>query len=135
MIVLDSSAVIAILRGEPEQERFVEIIDNVESCHMSAATLLETRIVLFNRKRESATHVLDAFIADTAIDIVDVTRQTTDIAFEAFLRYGKGQGSGASLNVGDCSSYALAKQMDLPLLCKGNDFSQTDIVTAASIYS
>ncbi|MBT3535636.1 MAG: type II toxin-antitoxin system VapC family toxin [Rhodospirillaceae bacterium] len=135
MIVLDSSAVIAILRGEPEQERFVEIIDNVESCHMSAATLLETRIVLFNRKRESATHVLDAFIADTAIDIVDVTRQTTDIAFEAFLRYGKGQGSGASLNFGDCFSYALAKQMDLPLLFKGNDFSQTDIVTAASIYS
>jgi ribonuclease VapC len=72
-------------------------------------------------------------LTDAEIQIVDVTRQTSDIAFDAFLRYGKGQGKGAGLNFGDCFSYALAKEMDLPLLFKGNDFSQTDLVAAVDV--
>lgn len=135
MIVMDSSAVVAILIGEPDQEKFVDIIGKSALCFMSAANLLETRIVLFNRKRDAATHILDAFIVDAGAEIIAVTRQTSDIAFEAFLRYGKGQGSGAGLNYGDCFSYALAKEMDLPLLFKGNDFAQTDITAATETFS
>ena len=135
MIVMDSSAVGAILIGEPDQEKFVDIIGKSALCFMSAANLLETRIVLFNRKRDAATHILDAFIVDAGAEIIAVTRQTSDIAFEAFLRYGKGQGSGAGLNYGDCFSYALAKEMDLPLLFKGNDFAQTDIPAATKAFS
>ncbi len=135
MIVMDSSAVVAILIGEPDQEKFVDIIGKSALCFMSAANLLETRIVLFNRKRDAATHILDAFIVDAGAEIIAVTRQTSDIAFEAFLRYGKGQGSGAGLNYGDCFSYALAKEMDLPLLFKGNDFAQTDIPAATKAFS
>ena len=134
MIVMDSSAVVAILRDEPERQQFIDIIDRSEYCYFSAANMLETRIVLHNLLRERSSIALDAFFADTNPKVIDVTRKTSDVAFEAFLRYGKGQGKGAGLNFGDCFSYALAKEMDLPLLFKGNDFSQTDIRVATQEY-
>ena len=135
MIVVDSSAVVAILRDEPERQQFITIFDESEKCYISAATLLETRIVLHNQLLDGASVSLDAFLSGTDTQISDVSRTTSDIAFEAFLRYGKGQGIGAGLNFGDCFSYALAKQMNLPLLYKGNDFSQTDIQAATKTTS
>jgi|APSaa5957512535_1039671.scaffolds.fasta_scaffold85078_3 ribonuclease VapC len=133
MIVLDTSAIIAIIYNEEERQLFIEIIDRTQARFLSAASLLETKIVLHRRLRESASITLGSFLTDAEIQIVDVTRQTSDIAFDAFLRYGKGQGKGAGLNFGDCFSYALAKEMDLPLLFKGNDFSQTDLVAAVDV--
>ena len=133
MIVLDTSAIIAIIYNEEERQLFIEIIDRTQARFLSAASLLETKIVLHRRLRESASITLGSFLTDAEIQIVDVSRQTSDIAFDAFLRYGKGQGKGAGLNFGDCFSYALAKEMDLPLLFKGNDFSQTDLVAAVDV--
>ena len=133
MIVLDTSAIIAIIYNEEERQLFIEIIDRTQARFLSAASLLETKIVLHRRLRESASITLGSFLTDAEIQIVDVTRQTSDIAFDAFLRYGKGQGKGAGLNFGDCFSYALAKEMDLPLLFKGNDFSQTDLVASVDV--
>ncbi|MBT3331742.1 MAG: type II toxin-antitoxin system VapC family toxin [Rhodospirillaceae bacterium] len=132
-MVLDTSAIIAIIYNEEERQLFIEIIDRTQARFLSAASLLETKIVLHRRLRESASITLGSFLTDAEIQIVDVTRQTSDIAFDAFLRYGKGQGKGAGLNFGDCFSYALAKEMDLPLLFKGNDFSQTDLVAAVDV--
>ncbi len=131
MIVIDSSAIVAILRNEPEKRALSEIVVSADVCYMSAATLLETRIVLFRRFGEGAELAIDAFVENLGVKIIDVTRETADIAFDAFRHYGKGMGHAASLNFGDCFSYALAKQMDLPLLYKGNDFPQTDIPSAA----
>ncbi|MDP6689615.1 MAG: type II toxin-antitoxin system VapC family toxin [Alphaproteobacteria bacterium] len=134
-MVVDTSAIIAILRDEPERRRFNEIIESVDACYFSTASLLETRIVLHSRKRDRVLLTLDGFMSEADIEIVDVSRDIAEIAFDAFRKYGKGQGKGAGLNYGDCFSYALAKEMDLPLLFKGNDFSQTDIRAATELYS
>ncbi|MDP6875016.1 MAG: type II toxin-antitoxin system VapC family toxin [Alphaproteobacteria bacterium] len=134
-MVIDTSAIIAILRDEPERRRFNEIIESVDACYFSTASLLETRIVLHSRKRDRVLLTLDGFMSEADIEIVDVSRDIAEIAFDAFRKYGKGQGKGARLNYGDCFSYALAKEMDLPLLFKGNDFSQTDIRAATELYS
>ncbi len=135
MIVVDTSAIVAIMNDEPERRRFNEIIEDAEACYLSAAGLLEMRIVLFRHRGEIAASAADDFLKEIAIEIVDVNRHVSDLAFEAFRKYGKGTGHQAALNFGDCFTYALAKHMNLPLLYKGNDFSQTDILPATQAYS
>ncbi len=131
-VVVDTSAIFAIMEDEPERRHFNEIIQDAESTHMSAATLLECRIVLFARRGQNAVWALDAFVRKSGMTIEDVTPAQTDFAFSAYRRFGKGLGQGASLNFGDCFSYALAKHLDAPLLFKGADFSKTDIVAVTA---
>ena len=109
-----------------------ERIESAAGVSISAASLLEARIVLFARSGENAVLALDAFLLKSRIAVVEVSPRVGDIAFDAYRRYGRGTGHPAALNYGDCFSYALARQMDAPLLYKGNDFAQTDIRPAVA---
>jgi ribonuclease VapC len=130
MIVVDSSAVIAIFRQEDDAENYARSIAVDEDPVMSAANLVETSIVLRGLKKvapERAERWLDDFMKASGIRIEPVTLDQAQAARSAHLRFGKGTGHSAALNYGDCFAYALAKVMDAPLLCKGNDFRSTDI--------
>lgn len=129
-MVIDTSALIAIMGDEPERRAFNDLIEKAAATYISAANLLETRIILFARFDESATLALDAFFQKSGTTVMEVSPRVADIAFDAYRRFGKGTGHGAALNYGDCFSYALAKYLDAPLLFKGDDFSQTDIISA-----
>lgn len=132
MIVLDTSALVAILSDEPERRAFNERIAEASEVRISAANLLEARIVLFARHGEDAVRDLDAFLLRSGTTVVEVSPRDADLAFDAYRRYGRGTGHPARLNYGDCFSYALAQQSGAPLLFKGHNFSQTDIPAAAS---
>ncbi|MDE0330643.1 MAG: type II toxin-antitoxin system VapC family toxin [Nitrospinae bacterium] len=130
MIVIDTSALIAIMSDEPERRAFNKLIEKAAVTCISAANLLETRIILSARFADSAILALDAYFQKSGTTVMEVSPRIADIAFDAYRRFGKGTGHGAALNYGDCFSYALAKYLDAPLLFKGNDFSQTDIISA-----
>ena len=129
-MVLDTSALVAIMDDEPERRRFNELIEAAPATYVSAASLLETRVVLFARSGDSAVLALDAFLLKSRIIVMEVSPRIGDLAFAAYRRYGKGTGHGAGLNHGDCFAYALAKHLAAPLLFKGADFVQTDIRAA-----
>lgn len=130
MIVVDSSAVVAILDLEDDAAPMLNRLLADDEPMISAATLLETSIVLRTRHRAIAKdRELDELVS-TALQVHDVTADHIRIAREAHLRYGKGMGHPAQLNFGDCFSYALAKSLDVPLLYKGGDFGKTDIRSA-----
>lgn len=127
-MVIDSSAIIAILRLEPELEQFAKAISSDPVRLLSAATMVEIGILLIAHS-DAAYQEFEQLVADIEIEIVPVDEQQSRIALDAFRRYGKGRHS-ARLNYGDCFTYALAKLSGEPLLFKGNDFSQTDILRA-----
>ena len=129
MIVVDTSALIAILDREPDAALYAEAIAETDSPLISAATLLELHIVMLNRHGGRAGQLVDRLIQDAGFQIEHFTAQHLELAREAYARYGKGRNS-AGLNYGDCFSYALAKATGLPLLFKGSDFSKTDLVAA-----
>jgi ribonuclease VapC len=133
VIVVDTSALIAILREEPEREAFAQRLSRDDGPRISAGTLLEASIVLRTTDKKTA-HIADAeldrFIAAGAIIVVDVTVDHANEARKAHAKYGKGTGHPAQLNFGDCFAYALAKSLNVPLLYKGKDFAPTDIVSA-----
>ncbi len=130
-MVVDTSALIAIMDDEPERRRFNELIEAATANYVSAASLLEARMILFARSGDSAVLALDAFLLKSRMTVVEVSPRIGDIAFDAYRRYGKGSGHRAALNYGDCFSYALAKHLAAPLLFKGDDFSKTDVRPAA----
>jgi ribonuclease VapC len=126
VIVVDTSALIAIMRPEAEQVEFARALREAAEPNISAATVAETLIVLAGRNGDdNAPEVLD-FLDGVGARIVPVDRRQVSLVNEAFLAYGKGRHK-ARLNYGDCFSYALAKSLDLPLLFKGDDFRHTDI--------
>ena len=130
MIVVDSSAVVAIFRQEDEAAHYVECITKDNDPIISAASIVETSIVLRGLKKipsDKAERWLDEFIEAAGIRIEPVTPEQARTARLAHRRFGKGTGHDAALNYGDCFSYALAKEMNAPLLCKGNDFPKIDI--------
>jgi ribonuclease VapC len=129
MIVVDTSALIAILDKEPDAALYAEAIAEADSPLISAATLLELHIVMLNRRGARAAQIVDRLIQDAGFQIEYFTAQHLELAREAYARYGKGRNS-AGLNYGDCFSYALAKATGLPLLFKGEDFSKTDLLAA-----
>ena len=129
MIVVDTSALIAILGREPDAALYAEAIAEADSPLISAATLLELHIVMLNRHGGRAGQLVDRLIQDAGFQIEHFTAQHLELAREAYARYGKGRNS-AGLNYGDCFSYALAKATGLPLLFKGSDFAKTDLVAA-----
>ena len=130
MIVIDSSAMIAILNAEPERVKFLRAIESSDGCVISAVTILETRMVLRGRFGAGALADLDARLLEFQPEIAVFDEVQAGAAFAAFELYGKGMHGAARLNLGDCVSYALAKSRSLPLLFKGQDFSATDIVSA-----
>ena len=128
-MVIDSSAVLAILLQEPEAARFASAIADAAVRRMSAANLLEACIVADNLIDLRAGRRLDAFMERAQIDIAPVTEAQVRLARQAYVDFGKGN-HPAGLNFGDCFAYALAKATDEPLLFKGDDFASTDIVPA-----
>ncbi|HEU5234086.1 MAG TPA: type II toxin-antitoxin system VapC family toxin [Terriglobales bacterium] len=131
-MVIDSSALAAILLGEPEQHRFNTLIDNDRVRLISAATLVEISIVIEARKGELGTAQLDLLIRHAKIETVPVTVERAQIARTAYRNFGKGR-HAAKLNFGDCFAYALAKATGEPLLCKGPEFGRTDLLLANTI--
>jgi ribonuclease VapC len=125
-MVIDSSALLAILNDEPERRTFNEAIQAAQARVMSAATLVEVSIVIESRFGAEGLHDLDLFLERAAIQIVAVDAEQAYVARKAFSRFGKGRHE-ARLNYGDCFAYALAMVRGEPLLYKGEDFAQTDI--------
>jgi ribonuclease VapC len=125
-MVVDTSALLAILQNEPERRAFVEAIEAADRCSLSAASFVETSIVLEARYGASGVRDLDFFLAKADIEVVSVDRELALAAREAFARFGRGR-HPAGLNFGDCFSYALATMLDEPLLFKGDDFAHTDL--------
>jgi ribonuclease VapC len=131
MIVVDTSALIAILDRESDAALYAEAIAEADTPLISTATLLELNIVMLNRHGGKAAQFVDRLIQEGGFQVESFTIQHAELAREAYARYGKGQQT-AGLNYGDCFSYALAKATGLPLLFKGQDFAKTDILPALS---
>jgi ribonuclease VapC len=125
-MVLDTSAVLAILQNEPERRQFNEAIDAAETRSLSTASFVECSMIVESRYGADGVRDLDLFIAKAQISLVPVDEEQANLARRAFRQYGKGR-HPAGLNFGDCFSYALSKALQEPLLFKGNDFSQTDV--------
>ncbi|HEX3884208.1 MAG TPA: type II toxin-antitoxin system VapC family toxin [Stellaceae bacterium] len=128
-MVIDTSAVVAVLLDEPTSAQVTACIEVAELRLMSAASLLEAAIIIENRKRDAGGRELDLFLYRSEIEIVPVDQNQAEIARDGWRRFGKGR-IPAGLNYGDCFAYALAKSRQLPLLFVGHDFAQTDIEPA-----
>jgi ribonuclease VapC len=126
-MVIDTSAVVAILRQESGAESLLRRLTAAGSRRISAASLLETAIVLEGKFGERGGDDLDLFLARAKIEVEPVTDEQVRIARKAWRRYGKGTGHVAQLNFGDCFSYALAQSLGEELLYKGADFAHTDV--------
>ncbi len=125
-MVIDTSALVAILTGEPEQAAFIDAIDRAEVRRVSAATHVEASIVISVRHGPAGLHDFDRLLDRAGFEIVPVDAEQALAARSAFQRFGKGR-HPAALNYGDCFSYALAATRGEPLLFKGNDFGLTDV--------
>ena len=125
-MIVDTSALIAVLRREPEADRFIDRLLATSEVRISAGTLLEIRIVA---ERDGGGAELEELLATLGIEVVPVDARQVDLAFDGFRRFGKGR-HPAALNFGDLFAYALACAMDEPLLFKGDDFNRTDVKAA-----
>ncbi|WP_310529452.1 type II toxin-antitoxin system VapC family toxin [Nocardioides sp.] len=125
-MIIDSSAIVAIIQAEPEAEPFLGAMRSADRLAMGAPLALETSMVLTPRPLTG----LKDFLWQQGVHLVPFSAEHLEVAHAAFLRYGKHHGSAAKLNFGDCMSYALAKVRGEPLLFKGDDFTHTDIEAA-----
>ena len=126
-MIVDSSAVIAVVRLEPDAALFLGAFQQVARARMSAASYLETSIVVDAYRNPVLSRRLEDFLGEAGIGIEPVTVEQAKVAREAYRDYGRGSGHPARLNFGDCFSYALARVTGEPLLYKGDDFSHTDL--------
>lgn len=126
-MIIDTSAIIAILRCEPEAQFCAMAIQNAARRRVSAANFLEAAVVVDGSRDPVASRRFDEFVGEAQLVIEPVTETQARIAREAYRDFGKGSGHSAQLNFGDCFAYALAKTTGEPLLFKGNDFIHTDI--------
>jgi ribonuclease VapC len=131
-MIVDSSALVAILKREPEGAAFSKLLEATKIVRVSAATYFETGIVIDSQGKPSASRLLDELIEESGIQIEPVTVEQARIARQAYRDYGKGSGHPANLNFGDCFSYALARDKREPILFKGDDFVHTDLRSALS---
>lgn len=125
-MVIDTSAILAILQGEPERRIFLEAIEAADSTRMSVASFVETSTVIESRYGVEGLRDLDRFISRASIELVPVDAEQGQLARSAFSRFGKGR-NRAGLNYGDCFSYAASISLGEPLMCKGDDFIHTDV--------
>ncbi|MGH2394346.1 MAG: type II toxin-antitoxin system VapC family toxin [Candidatus Limnocylindria bacterium] len=130
-MIVDTSALVAIIRDEPEASLFCELMATAEQASMSAANYVETAIVVDSSRNPVASRHLDRMVSAAGIVVADVTAAQAQLARAAYRDFGKGSGHPAGLNCGDCFAYALAKDRDEPLLFKGDDFGHTDVTPAA----
>ena len=128
-MILDSSAIIAVLRTEPEAADFARAIESAEKRHVSAVSYVEAAVVIDSGRSPVSSGRFDDFFRTSRVTIEAVTVQQAQIARQAYRDFGKGRHK-AGLNFGDCFAYALAKDLDEPLLFKGNDFRHTDVEVA-----
>ena len=129
-MIIDTSALVAVLDQEPEAARIVRTFASAPERVLSAANLVEVGIVMQARRGDDGARDLDLLLAKLRVDIAAVTANQADIARKAFRRYGRGR-HAANLNFGDCFAYALAQDTSAPLLFKGNDFGQTDVMVVS----
>ena len=129
-VIVDTSAVVAVLKDEPERQVLLDALQRDETCRMSAASYLETAIVVDGLGDPVKSRRLDELLMTWGVEIVDVTVAQTGLARRAYRDYGKGSGHPAGLNIGDVFAYALAADTGEPLLFKGDDFAHTDIRAA-----
>lgn len=130
MIVVDTSALVAIQLGEAEADGFLDVLRNSEAC-ASSPTLFEYCLVMMRRQGAEAGDLAMALIDTLQIAVLPWTIDHARLAADAHLRFGRGR-HPAGLNYGDCMAYALAKSLDAKLLYKGEDFARTDIQAATS---
>jgi ribonuclease VapC len=128
-MILDSSAIIAILNKEPEARRFVTLISSSSALFVSAATLVEASIVASRVAGAIGVEDVSKFLTRFGVTIAEVDEIQARLAVQAHLTFGKGR-HPAKLNMGDCFVYSLAKQKSLPILFKGTDFAKTDALVA-----
>ena len=132
MIAVDTSALVAIVFDEAERPAFLQVIQRASKALISIVSVVEARVVVYGRRGQRGIVIVDDVLRLPMFEIVPPAAAEMDAAYAAFVAYGKGSGHPANLNFGDLFSYALAKVRGLPLLFKGNDFSQTDIQSAAT---
>lgn len=130
MIVVDTSAIVAIALGETEREVFLRAISTAGKALVSTASVVEARLVVHGRRGQRGVALLDDLLRSSFFEVVAPGKPEADAAYAAFVVYGKGSGHPAALNFGDLFSYALAKTKGLPLLFKGDDFARTDALSA-----
>ncbi len=128
-MIIDTSALVAILEQEPEAERIARTLAATSERMLSAANLLEVGIVMQVRRGDDGARDLDLLLAKLKVEIIPFTARQTEIARKAFRHYGRGR-HAAGLNFGDCFAYASAKDQSAALLFKGDDFAQTDVTVA-----
>lgn len=129
-MIVDSSAVVGILNGEPDAEALTDALVSARNRRMSAAALVELYVVVDGKRDPVRSGRLDELLRSSEMEIIDVTAEQAHIARTAYRDFGKGSGHAAGLNFGDCFSYALAKVTGEPLLFKGDDFGHTDLTSA-----
>jgi len=129
-MIVDTSALMAILRDEPDAMAYARAIANSAIRRISAATFVETAAVIDASRDPIASRRFDDLLREARFEIEPVTEVQARIAREAYRDFGKGSGHQARLNFGDCFAYALAKALNEPLLFKGDDFTRTDITSA-----
>jgi ribonuclease VapC len=129
-MIVDTSAIVAILRYEPEAEFFANAIAAAKIRRVSAVNYVEAAAVIDGSRNPVASRRFDDFFREASISVEAVTAKQAGIAREAYKDFGKGSGHPAQLNFGDCFAYALAKAMSEPILFKGQDFTFTDLTPA-----
>ena len=125
-MVIDTSAIVAILQDEPERRELNEALEDAQGTYISAATFVEASMVIEARYGPEGVRDLDLLLSKVRVTIVPVDEDQAYVARRAFREYGKGR-HPAGLNYGDCFTYALAKSLGEPVLYKGHDFGQTDL--------
>lgn len=131
-MIIDASAILAILKQEPEAAAFTEAIENDPDCKVSVVNYVEAAIVLDRDRDPAVGRALDSLRERAGLVLAPVDETQARLAREAYRDFGKGSGHRAELNFGDCFAYALAKATGEPLLFRGNDFNHTDVDRAAS---
>lgn len=130
-MIVDPSAIIAILTGEEEREQFFNLLMKADAVHLSAASRVELTAVIVRKRLAAGEQRLTDLFDACDIAIVPFTVAHAELASDAYRRFGRGSGHAARLNLGDCFSYALARERDAPLLFTGDDFRHTDVRVAA----
>ncbi|BDZ59788.1 MULTISPECIES: type II toxin-antitoxin system VapC family toxin [Barrientosiimonas] len=128
-MIVDSSALVAVLNDEPRAQELVTLMRD-RSTAMSAATYVEAAVVVDARRDPALSRQFDTLLSTLGIAVVDVTPEMAAVARQAYRDFGRGSGHAARLNFGDCFSYALAVVRDEPLLFVGDDFTHTDVRAA-----
>ena len=129
-MIVDTSAIVAILRDEPEARTFANAIADARIRRVSAVNYVEAAAVIDGNRNPIASRRFDDFFRESSFIVEAVNCEQARIAREAYKDFGKGSGHAAQLNFGDCFAYALAKVMSEPILYKGQDFKQTDLTSA-----